>query len=202
VADTRSATDARHQRIAADGGCFTALASAKYFLLTTFERDGSPVSAPVRGVIADGRAYFGAWSHSGSARRLRHTDAVQVTPCGPRGFCIYGQPLDATARLLSGEEASRAAGKLAIDRPVQHRFLLPLLHQTRGRQMVHYELLAVDTAGAAARSYAVHENQEFTRIQCVQTHVTAYGAASIACIWPASKPADSSGHHMASIAHP
>jgi PPOX class probable F420-dependent enzyme len=175
------------------------MASAKYLLLTTFERDGSPVSAPVRGVIAGGRAYFGAWSHSGSARRLQYTDAVQVTPCGPRGFCVHGEPLAATARLLSAEEASRVAGKLAIDRPVRRRSLIPWLHRTRGRQMVHYELLAVDAADSLSRS---HENQDVVRVHCVQTRVTAYGAASIECIWPSSRPADSSGHHMAGIAHP
>jgi PPOX class probable F420-dependent enzyme len=179
------------------------MADTGHLLLTTFERDGSPVSAAVRGVIAGGRAYVGAWSNSGSARRLQYADVVQVTQCGPRGFCVYGEPLDATARLLSGEEASRAAERLAIERPVQRRFLLPfpfpLPHRTRGRQMVHYELLVSDASGSLSGS---HENRDVVRVHCAQTRVTAYGAASIECIWPASRPAHSSGRHMAGIAHP
>jgi PPOX class probable F420-dependent enzyme len=151
--------------------------------------------------VADGdRAYFWAWSRSGSVQRLQHTDAVQVTPCSARGFFTYGPPLEATARLLPGEEADRAARKLARRHPVQRRFLIPLLHRTRRRQMVGYELLADDAAGDQGQCLeafrgpdqrgdqsggnAVRQSREVTRIHCVQTHVTGHGIASIACIWP------------------
>jgi PPOX class probable F420-dependent enzyme len=153
--------------------------------------------------VVDGdRAYFWAWSRSGSVQRLQRTDAVQVTPCGARGFFTYGPPLEATARLLPGQEAGRAAEKLARRHPVRHRFLIPLLHRTRRRQMVHYELLADDAAvgqgqcleglrGPGQRSdhpggHAVRRSREVTRIHCVQTHVTDHDIAAIACIWPAS----------------
>lgn len=70
--------------------------------------------------------------------------------CTVLGLCSFGPLLDATARLLPGEEASRAARKLARKYPVQRRFLIPLLYRTWGRQMVHYELLAPDAAAARA----------------------------------------------------
>jgi PPOX class probable F420-dependent enzyme len=116
-------------------------------LLTTFKRVGSPVSAPVQGLVGGDRAYFRAWSQSGTVKRLQHTDAVQVTPCTVLGLCTFGPPLDATARLLPGEEAGPVAGSLARKYPVQHRFLVSLLHRMRRRQTVHYELLPYDAAG-------------------------------------------------------
>lgn len=199
MSDRQSATDSRDQP-EADTGYFAPLEWARCMLLTTFERDGTPVSAPVRGGVDGDRAYFWAWGRSDSVRRLQHTDAVQVTPCSMRGLFTYGSPLDATARLLRGEEASRAAAKLARKHPVQHRFLIPLLHRTRRRQMVHYELLAdaaagdqgqcperlpvPDQRGGQSGGHAVHESREFMRVRCVQTHVTDHGVASIACIWP------------------
>jgi PPOX class probable F420-dependent enzyme len=199
--DRQAATHGRDQQ-EASSGYFAPLERVKCMLLTTFERDGTPVSAPVRGVVDGDRVYFRAWSRSGSVQRLRHTDAVQVTPCSARGLFTYGPPLEATARPLPDEEADRAAGKLARGHPVQHRFLIPLLHRTRRRQMVHYELLADDAAGDQGqcpegsrgpdrrgdqpREHAVRQSRDVTRIQRVRAHVTDHGIASIACIWPAS----------------
>lgn len=124
-----------------------------------------------------------------------------MTPCSMRGFCTYGPPLYARARLLPGEEASRVAGKLARKYSLQHRFLIPLLRRTRRWQMVHYELVADDAMvdddvareglqdpdqlGDQSGSDAAHGSQGFMRCQCVRTDVTDYGVALIACIWAA-----------------
>lgn len=201
--DRQPETDTRYQEEqeeAAHIGYFAPLAPAKGMLLTTFRRDGTPVSAAVPGVVDGGRAYFGAWTRSGSVKRLRHSEAVQVTPCSVRGFFTNGPPLDAVARLLSAQEATGVAGKLARKYPVRHRFLLPLGRQARRRQMLHYELLADDAVGGhdvgpedprvpdrrsdQSRTYSAHESQRFIRCRCVQTRLTDHGAASIASIWP------------------
>ena len=50
---------------------------------------------------------------SRTAKRLRHNDWVQAAPCAALGLYRYGPWLDATARLLAGEEASQAEEKLA-----------------------------------------------------------------------------------------
>lgn len=199
MSDRMSSADTHHQQDAADSGHFAPLASAKYMQLTTFTRDGRPVPARVHGVTDGDRAYFGAWSRSGSVKRLSHTDAVQVTPCSALGLC-YGPPLDATARLLPAEKARRAAGKLARKYPVRRRFLIPLPHRTWRRKMAHYELLADDAAGGQdvgpqdlpapdqhgdQSGNARHDRQEFIRCQVVRTDVTDYGPASIASIWSA-----------------
>lgn len=199
MSDRRFATDNRDQEEAADESYFARLASARHLQLTTFERDGAPVSAPVPAVVDDDRAYFGAWSRSGSPARLRHIDAVQVRPCSARGFCTYGPALDALARLLPAGEASPVAAKLARKHPVRRRFLIPLLRRTRRWQMVHYELLADDAAGDddecpeglqapdqlgdQSGRYAAHGDQGLTRCQIALTHVTDHRPASIAGIW-------------------
>jgi PPOX class probable F420-dependent enzyme len=123
-------------------GYFASLRRGTYLMLTTFKPNGTPVSAPIHGMLDGDRAYFRAWNRSGTAKRLRRTAAVQVTPCTALGLCSYGAPIGATARLLSAEEAGRVAGKLARKYPRRHRLLIPLLRRTRRWQMLHYELLA------------------------------------------------------------
>ena len=120
---------------------FAPLAKARYLLLTTFKPKGTPLSGAVQGIVEDGRAYFRVRSRSGTARRLQHTDGVQVAPCGARGLLSYGPPLDAAARPLAGEEASRVAAQLARKYPVRRRSLARLLRPARHRRLAYYELL-------------------------------------------------------------
>ncbi|MGH3278201.1 MAG: hypothetical protein ACRDNW_03595 [Trebonia sp.] len=137
----RTADDSDQQE--SDGGYFAPLAPARYMRLTTFKRDGTPESASVHGAVDGDRAYFHAGNRSGIVQRLKHTGAVQVTPCGVLGFCTYGPPLDAIARLLPGEDAEQVAAELDRKHPVWNRFLTSL----RRRQTAYYELLADDAAG-------------------------------------------------------
>ena len=120
---------------------FAPLAKGRYLLLVTFKPKGTPVSAPVQGITDGDRAYFRAWSRSGTARRLQHTDGVQVAPCGALGLWSHGPPLDAAARRLAGQEASRVAGQLARKYPVRRRSLARLLQRARRRRLAYYELL-------------------------------------------------------------
>jgi len=145
MSDRLSATDDGYQDEAAEG-YFARLASTRCMLLTTIKLDGTFMSAPVQGVVDGDRAYFRAWSWSGTVKRLEHTDVVQVTPCSVLGLCSYPPPLDVAVRSLTAEEARRVAGKLARKYPVQHRFLIRLLHRTCRWQMAYYELLALDAA--------------------------------------------------------
>ena len=128
-------------RESAGGGYFASLAKGRYLLLTTFKPRGTPVSTPVQGITDGDRAYFPIWSQSGTARRLQHTHGVQVAPCGALGVLSHGPPLDAAARPLAGEEASRVAGPLGRKYPVRRRSLARLLHRVRHRRLVYYELL-------------------------------------------------------------
>jgi len=126
---------------ATDDSYFAPLATARYLLLTTFKPKGTPVSAPVKGIVDGDQAYFRVRSRSGTARRLRHTDGVHVAPCSALGLWAYGPALDAAARRLAGEEASRVAGQLDLKYPVRRRFLARLLPRARHRRLAYYELL-------------------------------------------------------------
>ena len=120
---------------------FSPLASAKHVLLTTIKWGRPPVSTPVRVAVAsDGRAYFQTWSPSRTCQRLRHSDWVEITPCAVLGLYCYGPWLDATARPLTGEEASQAAKELASKHPGRHGGLTSLAYRIRGARLVHYEL--------------------------------------------------------------
>jgi PPOX class probable F420-dependent enzyme len=191
---------------ASNGGYFASLAAARYLQVTTFGRGGRPVPARVRGVVDGARAYFGARSWSGTVRRLRHADVVQVAPCGALGWC-YGPPLDATARLLPAEEAVMAAAELTRTYPVRRRSLTCWLHRAWRPKIVHYELVAEDDTndqdtcpqrlpapgqrGDRSGSHAVRGSQGSRPCQIRHTRVTDHGAGSIACIWsaPAGAPA-------------
>lgn len=83
-----------------------ALSDEKYMLLTTFRRDGTPVSTPVWVVpLDDGKIGFWTSSGSGKAKRLAHTDRVTVQPCDARGRLRSGtSALDASAEIVSGTE--------------------------------------------------------------------------------------------------
>ena len=131
-------------------GYFGPLRPAKYMLLTTFDHDGIAVSSHVRGMVHGDRAYCCAWHQSGTAKRLRHTDDVQVTACLMRGLTV-GPRLDAVARPLSGEEASWVARELARKYPRQ-QFLISLLQRTGRRQLAHYELLTYEAAASQSAS--------------------------------------------------
>jgi PPOX class probable F420-dependent enzyme len=83
-----------------------ALADEKYMLLTTFRRDGTPVSTPVWVVALDG-GDVGFWTSSGSgkAKRLAHTARVTVQPSDARGRVKSGTTsTEGTARLVTGGE--------------------------------------------------------------------------------------------------
>jgi uncharacterized protein len=136
----RPSTTDRPGREGARSGKPAPLASAKYLLLTSFNRDGAALATPVR-VLADGdRAYFRASDASGLSKRLRHTDWVQVSPCTVLGVCRTGQTVDATARLLTGDEADWAGAQLAPKHPVWLRFPGSLVRRVTGRRAVYYEV--------------------------------------------------------------
>jgi uncharacterized protein len=122
------------------GGRFVSLESAKHLLLTTFKPDGTTMAVPVRVVVDGDRAYFGAWDASGTSKRLRHTDWVQVVPCTALGMVSFGPKVNATARLLAGEQARRAAGRLARKHRARRYRLGSLAHRLTRRQTVYYEL--------------------------------------------------------------
>ena len=143
------------------------LASAKRLLLTTFSRDGAPQAIVVR-VLADGdRAYFRAPDASGAAKRLRHTDWVQVSPCTVLGVCRTGPTVDATARLLAGDEAGWAAAQLAAKYPVWRRFLGSLARRATGRHAAYYEVQPDEAAAEPAAPTVAAQARHRAKVRLV-----------------------------------
>ena len=187
--DHTCAADDSDRQEAADGGYFAPLVLARYMRLTTFTRDGVPVSASVRGVVDGDRAYVCARNRSGTAKRLRHAGVVQVTPSGGLGFTTYGPPLNTIARPLSGVEASLVAAKLDRRYPVWRRFLIGLPR----RQAVYYELLEDEGGG---RQDGQAEEPASSLVVRVHTshrlmHADAATAASLSTVCAPSSTASS-----------
>ena len=143
------------------------LASAKYLLLTSFNRDGAALATPVRVLADSDRAYFRAADGSGLSKRLQRTDWVQVSPCTVLGVCRTGPTVDATARLLVGDEANWAAAQLAPKRPVWRRFLGSLAHRVTGRQGVYYEVQPDEAAEEPAPAAVAAQARQRATVRLV-----------------------------------
>jgi uncharacterized protein len=98
------------------------LAHEKYLSLTTYRRDGSPVSTPVWFVADRGRLVV--WTSAGSwkARRLRRDPRVRIAACDFRGN-VHGSAWHGTARFLPADDGLRVQRLLRKKYPVARRLL-------------------------------------------------------------------------------
>jgi PPOX class probable F420-dependent enzyme len=135
VSTTRSTES---QGVGTDHEYFAPLREAKAALLTTFRRDGTPVSTPVHVVVEGDTAVFRTWEPSGKWKRLRHDPRVLVAPSTTFGRPT-GRALGATVELLEGDEDRAAARELVHEHPISHR-IIPLVHRLRGWRTHHYRL--------------------------------------------------------------
>ena len=90
------------------------LGDEKYIAVTTFKRDGTPVTTPVWCVpVGDGKVGFWTSSGSGKAKRMTHTSNVIVQPSNARGVVKPGTtPAEATAALVTGPELEGIRAKV------------------------------------------------------------------------------------------
>jgi uncharacterized protein len=154
VSSRPSTTDSSGQETAR-GRKFVTLESARYLLLTTFKPEGTPVAVPVRVVVDGDRAYFGVRDGSGTTKRLRRTDWVQVVRSTRLGMASFGPRVNATARLLAGAEASQAAGRLARKRPAWREFAGSVARRVTRWRTVYFELRPDEAAKEPAPPPAV-----------------------------------------------
>ncbi|HYB24965.1 MAG TPA: PPOX class F420-dependent oxidoreductase [Solirubrobacteraceae bacterium] len=84
----------------------------KRTLVVTYRRDGTAVPTPVWAAQADGLLYVRSERAAGKVKRLRRDPRLLLAPCTVRGRPL-GAPLEATARVLAGEEELRAERTLA-----------------------------------------------------------------------------------------
>ncbi|MEK6441618.1 PPOX class F420-dependent oxidoreductase [Pseudonocardia sp. T1-2H] len=76
------------------------LAAARFLLLTTFRKDGTPVPTAVWAAPLDG-GEIGVWSapDAGKVKRIRRSGTVEIGECDRRGNPT-GPAVPATARIL------------------------------------------------------------------------------------------------------
>lgn len=108
--------------------------------LTTFRRNGTPVSTPVHIAVDGDRAYVRTWDKTGKLKRIRANPNVTIAPSSFRGAAT-GPPIRARAHVLAGDDDRIAAAALGRKYPFLHGWLIPRVHRWRGDTTVHVELL-------------------------------------------------------------
>jgi PPOX class probable F420-dependent enzyme len=107
----------------------------KYLSLSTYRRDGTPVSTPVWFVEDDGRLYVTTGADSYKARRLRRNPACLVGPCTATGKPT-GDAIPAEAEFLPEAAHARVDRLMAEKYRVDRLLILPvyrLVTRLRGK---------------------------------------------------------------------
>ncbi|TMF08914.1 MAG: PPOX class F420-dependent oxidoreductase [Chloroflexi bacterium] len=113
-------------------------------LLTSYRRDGTPVGTAVNMAVDGDRAFVRTPHRTGKVKRLRNNPNVEIAPSTFLGKPT-GPAIRAQARLLSGDEAKYASGKLARKYRILQGILVPLAHRLTRSNTMHYELTPVDS---------------------------------------------------------
>lgn len=112
-----------------------ALRRSSTALLTTFRRDGRPVTTPVSVAIHGVRVYFVTAADSGKARRLARRAEVTLAPCTMRGEPL-GPAVLGSARPVPASSPWRSP----LLRPMGGLFGSWLTYRLRGHRMVLFEV--------------------------------------------------------------
>ncbi len=91
---------------------FDHLESERFISLVTFRRSGDRVATPVWFAMDDAQIVVGTFANSGKAKRLRHSEQVEVAPCNFRGL-VRGPYVPGVASLLEPTAAILASAALS-----------------------------------------------------------------------------------------
>jgi PPOX class probable F420-dependent enzyme len=80
-----------------------AILKAQYVALTTYRRDGTPVTTPVWAAAEGGSLFIFSNPNAGKVKRVRNSSHATVAPCTATGT-ITGAALHAEAYLLSDDQ--------------------------------------------------------------------------------------------------
>jgi PPOX class probable F420-dependent enzyme len=97
----------------------------KYLSLTTYRRDGTPVSTPVWFVEEDGRLFVTTAAGSYKAKRLRRNPAAMVAPCTARGL-PKGDAIPVQVEFLPSDEHARVDRLMAKKYRIDRVLILPI----------------------------------------------------------------------------
>ena len=79
--------------------------------LTTFRRDGTPVSTPVWIVEWEGRLYVNTAAGSFKVKRIRSNPSIRIAPCTSRGK-VTGDDHTGKARIVNDAKVTGQVGRL------------------------------------------------------------------------------------------
>jgi PPOX class probable F420-dependent enzyme len=116
--------------------------SSRYIALTTYRRDGRPVTTPVWAVPLDGKLYVVTAKTTGKARRIEATGRVRFAPSNLKGSEILGAWQEGTGRIVQ-DEGRRRQALAALQRKYGWQLSLAMLvYRLRGhyRERVVLEL--------------------------------------------------------------
>src|SRR5947207_14164516 len=85
------------------------LPNSRYIALTTYRRDGRPVTTPVWSAPLAGKLYVVTAESTGKARRLRATGRVRFAACNMNGRRILGEWEEGRGRIVQDEDGYREA---------------------------------------------------------------------------------------------
>jgi PPOX class probable F420-dependent enzyme len=87
---------------------------SRYISLTTYRKDGTPVTTPVWHAPHEAEFWIVTEAASGKVKRIRNNPEVLVTPCSLRGTVAPDAPsIKGTARLLDDAGTAQARKLLA-----------------------------------------------------------------------------------------
>lgn len=121
---------------------------SRYIALTTYRRDGRPVTTPVWAALLQGKLYVVTAESTGKARRVRATGRVRFAPCNSSGRRIRGEWREGTGRIVQ-DEARRGEALAALRRKYGWQLSLAMLvYRLRGThsERVVLELTPAPTA--------------------------------------------------------
>ncbi|WP_019925922.1 PPOX class F420-dependent oxidoreductase [Nocardia sp. BMG111209] len=98
---------------------FGVAGTAKYVLLTTFRKDGTPVGSALWAALDDGKLYFWTVADSWKVKRIRRNAEVTVQACSASGTPQGDEVVRATARILDD------AGSDRVRTLIKKRYSLP-----------------------------------------------------------------------------
>ncbi|GAC84150.1 PPOX class F420-dependent oxidoreductase [Gordonia paraffinivorans] len=106
--------------------------TAKYVQLTTYRKDGTPVSSPVWAVLDGDRLLVWTETESWKVKRIKRNPQVVVQACDVRGGNLSGEPVSGTAAVLDSAGTEHVRKKLIEKYGIQARVLTFLSRIRRG----------------------------------------------------------------------
>jgi uncharacterized protein len=98
----------------------------RYIALTTYRRDGRPVTTPVWAAPLNGNLYVVTARSTGKVRRLRATDRVRFAPSNMNGRRILGAWHEGSGRVVEDEQR-RGEALAALQRKYGWQMSLAML---------------------------------------------------------------------------